>query len=159
MTHLPVPHKSAAVRPSAAGLFGDFDRLFDELWRGFGGPLSRGATSSALAPRMDYSVTDDAIRLRAEMPGLEEKDIEVSLEGGVLTIKGERSEERKEEDEEKGYHHLETFRGSFRRALRLPAGVDEDAVTASYKSGILSVTLPKLAEATPDVRSIPVTVS
>jgi HSP20 family protein len=89
-THVLVPRRSARLaRPLGAGLFGDFDRLFDEFWGSPGSAVSRAATPAALAPRMDYSETDDAIRLRAEMPGLDEKDIDVSLEEGVLTIKGD----------------------------------------------------------------------
>ena len=75
------------ARPFGAGLFTDFDRYFDEFWRGIGSPASREAKPGALAPRMDYSVTDDEIRIRTEMPGLEEKEIDLSLEEGVLTIK------------------------------------------------------------------------
>jgi HSP20 family molecular chaperone IbpA len=102
-THVLVPRRSARLaRPLGAGLFGDFDRLFDEFWGSPGSAVSRAVTPAALAPRMDYSETDDAIRLRAEMPGLDEKDIDVSLEEGVLTIKGEHAEERDEKDEEKG---------------------------------------------------------
>lgn len=159
MRHLLVPRRSAAVARPVPGLFGDFDRFFDEFLSGFGSPLSREATPGALAPRMDYSVSDDEIRIRAEMPGLEEKDIDVSLEEGVLTIKGEHTEESEEQDEEKGYHHVETFRGSFFRAIRLPDEVKEDAISATYKNGILSLTLPKLPEAKPEVRSIPVSTS
>lgn len=158
MRHLLVPRSTAALaRPFAgfAGL-GDFDRLFDDFWSGF---PARNAAPAAVAPRMDYSVTDDEIRIRAEMPGLEEKDIDVSLEEGVLTIKGSHEEEKDESDEEKGVHHVETYRGSFFRAVRLPAEVDEEKIAASYKNGILSVTLPKLPEAKPEVRTIPVTTS
>ena len=156
-TQIFVPRPNAMARPFAANPFGDFDRLFDQFWRGFGAPVLRSATPDAHAPRMDYSIDDDEIRIRAEMPGLDEKQIEVSLEEGVLTIKGGHTGESEEKDEEKGYHHVETFRGSYRRAIRLPAEVDEDAVKADYKGGILTVTLPKLPEAKPELRTIPVT--
>jgi HSP20 family protein len=142
-----------------AGLFGEFDRFFDEFLRGFGSPVSRVVAPNAVAPRMDYSETDEEITLRAEMPGLEENDIDVSLENGVLTIRGERSEEREEKDDEKGFHHVETYRGSFHRALTLPAEVQQDEVSATYKNGILTVTLPKVPAEEPEVRSIPVTSS
>jgi len=153
MTHVLVPRiKTRAVRPARS----DFDRVFDDLWRGFGGAASPVATVATLAPRMDYRETETEIRVAAELPGLEEKDIQVSLEEGVLTIKGERAEETKGEDEE-GFSHVESFRGSFHRALRLNAEVDEDAVKASYKNGVLTVTLPKVPEVKPEVRTIPVT--
>jgi HSP20 family protein len=136
-------------------LFSDFDRFFDEFWHGTGA-AARRAIPGALAPRMDYSVTDDEIRIRAEMPGLDEKDIEVSLEEGVLSIKGCRAEES-EEKNEKGVQHVETWRGSFYRAVQLPAELDEDAIVATYKNGILSIRLPRHPEAKPEVRTIPVT--
>lgn len=150
-THVLVPRRGALARPA----FGDFDRLFDEFWRGFGTPLVRGGATSPAVPRMDVTETDEAFELRAEMPGLEEKDIEVSIEGGVLTVKGTRSEESDEESG--GVRHVETYRGSFHRAVKLPADVDENAVSAGYKNGILTVKLPKTPEARPEVRTIPVT--
>ncbi len=159
MRHVLVPRRSVALARPLPDLFGDFDRFFDEFWRGSGRAASREASPGALAPRMDYRVTDDEIRIRAEMPGLEEKEIDVSLEEGVLTIKGVRASESEEKDDEKGVRHVETYRGSFYRSVRLSAEVDEDAIVATYKNGILSVTLPKLPEAKPEVRSIPVTTS
>jgi HSP20 family protein len=159
MRHVIVPRRSVAIARPLPNLFGDFDRFFDEFWRGSGPTPSRESTPGALAPRMDYSVTDDEIRIRAEMPGLEEKEIDVSLEEGVLTIKGVRASESEEKDDEKGVRHVETYRGSFYRSVRLPAEVDEDAIVATYKNGILSVTLPKVPEAKPEVRSIPVMTS
>jgi HSP20 family protein len=112
---------------------------------------------------MDVSETEEAFRIDAELPGLEEKDIEVSVEDGVLAIKGERAEEKEEKDgkdgkdEEKGWHRRETFRGKFHRAVRLPDNVDSDAVTASYRAGVLSLTLPKVPETKPEVKTIPIT--
>jgi len=149
-THVLVPRRSALSRP----VFGDFDRLFDEFWRGFGVPLAREARPASVAPRMDVRETDEAYELLAEMPGLEEKDIEVSIEEGVLTLRGTRSEESEEENG--GVRHVETYRGSFHRALKLPAGVDEDGVTAGYKNGVLTVKLPKLPEAKAKARQIPI---
>lgn len=144
-----------APRAESWGL-GDFDRVFNDLWRGLGDGAAPVATPATLAPRMDYHETDTELRVAAELPGLDEKDITVSLEEGVLTIKGERAEETKEENDE-GFSHVETFRGSFHRALRLNAEVDEDGVTAAYKNGVLTVTLPKVPEAEPEIRTIPVT--
>jgi HSP20 family protein len=149
-THVVVPRRSALSRP----VFGDFDRLFDEFWRGFGVPLTRESAPAFAAPRMDVCESDEAYELHAEMPGLEEKDIEVSIEDGVLTLRGTRSEESEEENE--GVRHVETYRGSFHRALKLPAGVDEDAITAGYKNGILTVKLPKLPETRPEARQVPI---
>ena len=152
-THVVVPRRSALARP----FFGDFDRLFDEFWRGFGVPVARDETPAFLAPRMDVHETDAAYELHVEMPGLEEKDIEVSIEDGVLTLEGTRASESDEETD--GVRHVETWRGSFHRAVKLPAAVDEDAISAGYKNGILTVKLPKLPEAKPEARQVPVSTS
>lgn len=145
--------RSALGRP----VFGDFDRLFDEFWRGFGAPLARAAAPVFATPRMDVRETDEAYEFQVEMPGLEEKDIEVSIEEGVLTLSGKRAEEKDEESE--GVRHVETYRGSFHRAVKLPAGIDENAVTAGYKNGILTVKVPKVPEAKTEARQIPISTS
>ena len=131
---------------------GDFDRLFDQFWQGRGRPAAR-----AFTPRVDVEENDAEYRLAAELPGLEEKDIEVLVEDGVLTLKGERQDAREEQDGEKGYRRLETFRGAFHRAFRLGDQVDADGIRAVYRNGILELTLPKVPEAKPEVRNIPVT--
>ena len=141
----------------AVDLASDFDRVFDQLWSGFG--LQAAETPRAFAPRTDVSETETEYRIEAELPGLEEKDIAVTLENGVLTLAGERKDERESEDEKRGIRHRESFRGSYRRAFSLPENVDEKGVAASYKNGVLSLTLPKLPQAKPEVRTIPVQTS
>ena len=153
-THVLVPRRSALSRPVFGG---DFDRLFDEFWRGFGVPKARGGAPAFATPRMDVHETDQAYELRFEMPGLEEKDIEVSIEEGVLTLKGTRAEETEQEND--GVRHVESYRGSFHRSVKLPASIDEDAVSAGYKNGVLSVKLPKVPEVKPEARQIPISSS
>jgi HSP20 family protein len=97
-------------------------------------------------PKIDVSETKEAVVVKAEIPGVEQKDIALSLQEGVLTIKGEKEEEKEEND--KRYHRVERSYGAFARALRLPAAVDASKVTATFKDGVLTVTLPKTAEAT-----------
>lgn len=159
MTHVFVPRKRAAIarRARPLGLFHEFDRIFDTVWGGFRLPASGVCAPNAVAPRMDFSETEGEIRIAAELPGLDEKDIEITLDDGVLTIQGERREDREENDAEKACQRLETFRGRFYRAIRLAAEVDEEAVKAVYRAGVLTVTLPKRASAEPSVRSIPIT--
>ena len=147
-THLLVPRRSAG--PLASFGWSDFDRVFDQLWKG------AGPAPAAYSPRIDFSETDTEMRVAAELPGIEEKDIQVSLEEGVLTIRAERNVETKDEAA-KERRHVETFHGKYERSLRLPAEVDADAVKAVYRNGILTVTLPKPPEAQPQVRVIPVT--
>jgi HSP20 family protein len=159
MTHVFVPCKNTAIarRARPLGLYHELDRIFDALWGGFSFPASGVRAPNAVTPRVDFSETDEEIRIAAELPGLDEKDIEIALDEGVLTIQGERKAESDEEDAEKGYKRLETYRGRFHRAIRLAAEVDEEAVKAVYKAGVLTVTLPKRAPAEPTVRSIPIT--
>ena len=156
MAHL-IPRRPRRSAVPAVREVRGFDDLVDELWRGFGlAPVRleedfpRGFT-----PRMDVKEEEEAIVVSVELPGLEEKDFDVSLEKDVLTIKGEKRTEHKEE--RKGFRHLETATGSFERRLRLPCEVDPDRVTASYKNGIVSVVLPKPPEAMQKTRTIPVT--
>jgi HSP20 family protein len=148
LTHLLVPRRNA--NSLAALGWSDFDRVFDQLWNGG----TAGRENRAYAPRIDFTETETELRFAAELPGFEEKDLKVSLEDGVLTIEGERNAEVKNEDA-KEVRHFETFHGTYRRALRLPSEVDADAVTATYRNGVLTVTLPKAPAA--KVRSIPVT--
>lgn len=149
MTNL-IPLWSLAPVCGRSGL----DRLIDDLWSGVGPPRVRAARIAEFVPRMDVEESADAIRVTAELPGLEQKDFEVSLEGDVLVIKGERRDEPK--DEGKSFHHLERRSGSFRRALRLPFEPAAETLSASYKSGVLTIEVPKPEEQS-RVRTIPVT--
>ena len=147
-THLLVPRRAGSL---ASFGWSDFDRVFDQLWSG----ASRAARAPApYAPRIDFSETETELRVAAELPGIEEKDIQVSLEDGVLTIRAERNAETKDESTNER-RHVETFHGKYERSLRLPAEVDADAVKAAYRNGILTVTLPKTPQRQP--RLIPVT--
>jgi HSP20 family protein len=110
--------------------FGDWDWDLSEL-RAVG-PWS---------PSLDFSETPDAFVLKAELPGLEPGDIGVALEGQALTIKGEKKHEKEEKNTQ--HYRLERSYGAFARTLRLPAPVDGSKVTATFKNGLLTVTLPK----------------
>ena len=151
-TQLLIPRRSAGSLASLG--WSEFDRVFDQLRNGVGLAARNGARAAAYAPRIDFTETDTEMRVAAELPGLEEKDIQVSLEDGVLTIRGERMAESKNEDA-KEVRHVETFHGSYERSLRLPSEVDPDGVKAVYRNGILTVTLPKIPQ--PQPRAIPVT--
>ena len=137
--------------PDIAG--GGFDRLFDELWGSL--QASRARRAHGFAPRVDIDETAEEIRLSVELPGLRDGDFEVLLDADVLTIKGERKDEREEKSE--GYQRVETQRGSFQRSFRLPFEADPEAVKAGYRNGILEVTVAKPAAEQPKSRTIPVT--
>lgn len=97
------------------------------------------------APAVDMVDRKDEVVLRADLPGLEQKDIEVTLDAGVLTIRGERKEEREAKEED--YYCCERWAGAFSRSLEVPPGVDVDKIMATFKNGILEVHIPKTKEA------------
>jgi HSP20 family protein len=126
--------------------------LRDELERLFESPLEHFARSSQLlnggwGPALDVYEDKDNLTVKAEVPGMKREEIEVSLHDGALTISGERKSEKKQEDAE--VYRSERFIGRFQRTVTLPSPVASDKVKASYKDGILTVTLPKTEEAKP----------
>jgi HSP20 family protein len=132
----------------------DIDRMFDSFWRG--GPLGNWSGDGIVAfPEIDVKETDKEIRVSAELPGLDEKDIHVSVSDGVLSIEGEKHEEH-EQDEGDFYHRSERRYGAFRRVIPLPAEVNAEGAAAKFKKGVLKITLPKDVNATPRRRRIEV---
>jgi HSP20 family protein len=128
-------------------------RLFEEFFNEF--PFSSTPeTRESWVPSVDILEKDGNLILRAELPGLTEKQIELKLEGNTLTLKGERKMEN--EDKKSNYHRVESYYGSFTRSFRLPDTVDYDKINAEYKNGVLTVTLPQKPEVKP--REIPVSV-
>src|SRR5215510_16258064 len=124
------------------GLKQEMDRVFDRFFE------SRWEDMPALGdwvPKVDVSETKDAVVVKAEIPGMEAKDVQASLQENVLTITGEKRHEQEEKDER--FHRVERSYGSFTRSMQLPAGVDAGKVNASFKNGVLTVTLPKTAAA------------
>jgi HSP20 family protein len=131
----------------------DFDRMVDDMFRGARWPGGLpGAPAPGVDLRLDVSETDNEIKVRAELPGVEEKDVEVMLADDVLTIKGEKRVEDERKDE--NHHVVERSYGSFARSLRLPAGIDPGQVKAAFDKGVLLVTLPKPVEAQQRARKI-----
>lgn len=122
----------------------EMNRMFNEFYSGFDispmrlmeEPLSR------FTPSIDVKENSKEIKVTAELPGIDEKDISVSLEDNFLVLSGERKEEKKEEGEE--YYHREMSYGSFRRAIPLDSKIDAEKVEAEFKNGVLNVSLPKL---------------
>lgn len=139
------PEKASEEHPIQS-LQREVDRLFEGFFRGGLAPFAdfpRG--NGALVPRVDVSESDTGIQVSAELPGVDEKDLEVTLSDGVLTIKGEKKEEKEEKG--KRYHRVERSYGSFRRSLALPPEVDEGKVSANFVKGVLTVDIPKKATA------------
>ena len=128
----------------------EINRMFEDFGRG---TLMRH-TNGDTVPRLDVAETDTAIEVTAELPGLDEKDVEVVLHDDLLTIKGEKKSER--EEKKKDYHLVERSFGSFARSIRLPFDAGADAVKANFAKGVLKVTINKPAEAKDRTVKIPV---
>jgi HSP20 family protein len=135
----------------------EIERMFDDLRRGFDLPVLGMAGEGMISPRIDITETDEAVVVTAELPGLEEKDIDVSLNDEVLVLKGEKKADR--EEKRQGYVYAERSFGSFERRIPITFGVLADKVEASFKNGVLTVTLPKNPEAVTHVRRIPINVA
>jgi len=131
----------------------DMDRLFEDFSRDFGwaAPTVAGGSS---APRIDVSETAGEIRIEAELPGVEEKDVEVVLSNGRLTIKGEKKQEK--EEKKKDYHLVERSYGAFARSISLPFEADPSQVKATFAEGVLNITVPKPAEVKAKEKKIPI---
>jgi HSP20 family protein len=118
-------------------------REMDRLWEDYFGSGRRGLQplQTEFAPAVDVKETAEAVVVKAEVPGMDAKDINISVTGDVLTIKGEKKSEREEKEE--NYHLVERSYGSFSRSMVLPAAVDLDKIEAKYDKGVLTVTCPK----------------
>ena len=143
----------------------EMDRLFDSFdsgfWRSpFGRsvfdvePFWRRESTWTAAPAVDVAESEKAYEITAELPGMDEKNIEVKLVNGNLTIKGEKQEEK--EEKKKDYYLSERRFGSFERSFGVPHSVDPSKIEASFKKGVLTVTLPKKAEAQTPAKKIEV---
>jgi HSP20 family protein len=127
---------------TGTGLKREMDRLFDRFLES---PWAEMPALGDWTPAIDVSEGKEAITVKAELPGVEPKEIAVSLEGDLLTIKGEKEHKTEEKDER--HHRVERSWGAFMRSVRLPAPVDSSKVTATFKDGVVTITLPKTASA------------
>jgi len=132
-------------KSAAPGTFGDLqrevDRVFENFWSGFGTPSLHAGSGTGMEVRVDTSEDDKAYHVTAELPGLSEKDVEVTFADNTLTLAGEKKAES--EVKEKDYHRRERTFGSFRRSFTLPAEVDAEKISASFKDGVMTIELPK----------------
>ena len=141
----------------------EMDRLFDRSGSGFGFPSLRRmfdiepawrSSFSISTPAIDMSEDEKAYKIAAELPGIDATDIDVSVTGDMLVLKGEKRQEKEEKD--KNYHFSERSYGSFQRAFELPESVDRNKVAADFSKGVLTITLPKTAEAQRPAKKIEV---
>jgi HSP20 family protein len=121
----------------------EMDRLFESFGRDLGWPGGDVRTTAA-APSIDVSETESELRIDADLPGVEEKDVDVMISDNVLTIKGEKKAEK--EEKKKDFHVVERSYGSFSRSLTLPFAADPSKAKATFKNGVLSISLPKPPE-------------
>jgi HSP20 family protein len=166
MAEVPVEVKKAAPAEASVpdvwrSFRGEMDRLFDR----FGFPSFRrmldmepgwrpASSFSFSAPAIDMSEDDKAYKISAELPGLDAKDVDLSISGGTLILKGEKRQEK--EEKEKNYYFSERAYGSFQRAFDLPASVDRDKIAADFSKGVLTITLPKTPDAQKQQKKIDV---
>lgn len=171
VTKLPVKQEKPSAASSVPQMWQPFeslrqeiDRLFDDFGQGFLRPFGRSLVPAAplfrreltlpTMPAVDVVESEKAYELSAELPGMDEKNIEVKVVNGNLTIKGEKQEEK--EEKKKDYYLHERNFGSFERSFGIPEGVDADKIEASFKKGVLTVTLPKKPEAQKPAKKIEV---
>lgn len=144
---LPAPMSSEAVSHPILSLHREMNRLFDDVFRGFDMPM-RGLARMA-GPDLDVEETDGGYRVTAELPGLSQDDVEITCKDGVLTLRGEKQGERRDRA------LSERWFGRFERRISLP-DVDESRAEATMRDGLLTIVLPRTAEARADVRRIPI---
>ena len=128
----------------------EMERLFDSFGRDYRWPAPMG--HGAMAPSIDVSETDNELKVEAELPGVDEKDVEVTISENLLTIKGEKKAEK--EEKKKDFHLVERSYGAFARSVNLPFAADPGKSKASFKNGVLTVTLPKPPEAKTKAKKI-----
>jgi len=154
---VPSEKKSVPVRREEYNPFSllrqEMNKLFDNFFRGFEiEPFTGGF--GAFSPSVDVKESDKEIKISAELPGMDDKDIDVSLTKDSLTIRGEKKQEK--EDKGKDYYRMERSYGSFTRTIPLPAEADTEKVKAEFRKGVLTVTLPKTPQAIKETKKIPV---
>lgn len=150
-----VPAGQESVPPFSA-LQQEMNRIFDDFFQGTNlSPFpAAGGPAGAFHPSMDVKEGEKEIVIYAELPGMDEKDVELLLEESSLVLKGEKKFEK--EDKGEGYHTIERSYGSFHRVISLPREIDLNKAQARFKNGVLTVTLPKLEQAKEKGKKIPI---
>ena len=146
-TQVPVKQGALAAMRPAFSAFGSLQREIDRLFEDFSPSLSFGRGLADIKARMDLAETKDGLELTVELPGLEEKDVEVQISDGVLTVSGEKTFESERKD--KTYRFVERGYGSFSRSVELPPGVKAEDIKASMNKGVLKVSIPTPAKPEP----------
>ena len=154
---IPFGKKKIEVRREEENPFAMMQREMNRVFDSFNRTWGLGAYpdfTGAFMPRLDVTEDAKAFTVTAELPGMNEKEIDLSISGDTLTIRGEKKDEK--EDKNKNYYYSERSYGSFMRSVPLPRQVATDQVSASFKKGVLTITLPKTAAALESTRKIDV---
>ncbi|MFA5072576.1 MAG: Hsp20/alpha crystallin family protein [Nitrospirota bacterium] len=154
---IPFRKKNPASSQAEENPFSQLQREMNRMFDSFAHTMSMSAApefSGSFMPRVDVSENDKAILITAELPGMSEKDIDISISEDVLVIRGEKKEDK--EEKSKNYYYSERSFGSFNRSIPLPREINADKISADFKKGILTVTLPKSAKTMADVKKIPI---
>jgi HSP20 family protein len=146
-TQVPVKQDSAAPSRPSFNIFGSLQREIDRLFEDFTPSFAVGRGLVDVKARMDLAETKEGLELTVELPGLEEKDVEVAVSDGLLTVSGEKKFESEKKD--KNYQFVERSYGSFARSIELPAGVTADQIKATMSKGVLKVVIPTPAKPEP----------
>ena len=136
-------HAVPTFTPDLFGLQNEINRMFDGFFHG--DREETDVLGSTWKPAVDIVENDDEYIAQVELPGVNKDDVKITMENNILTLRGEKSQEKKEKSA--NYHRVERFYGSFRRSFELPGGVKNDKIDAEYKDGILTIRMPKEEEA------------
>ncbi|WP_161791816.1 Hsp20/alpha crystallin family protein [Candidatus Jidaibacter acanthamoebae] len=147
--------------PSFSKLYSDMERMMNDMFNDylptFPRERGKGADIDFLTPKINISETENEYKISAEIPGVEEKDIDLSINKGMLLIKAEKKEEKEEKEEkDEQYHRYERYYGTFQRTISLPEDIDENSIKAKFKGGVLNITIKKNKEAQPATKKIEV---
>jgi HSP20 family protein len=162
--HFPVQRQNMPAHQDhpVAQLHNDIDRLFESAFRGFafpafgpGGDFFSRMQADWLKPTLDLAATEKDYTISVELPGVEASDVKLELVDDTLKVSGEKRQEK--EEKEKNFYRMERSYGSFQRVLSLPADADQENIKASFKNGIMTVTVPRKASKESDVKRIEVT--
>lgn len=132
------------------------NRAFEDVFKDFGAMTDMWGRNGVATLKIDVKETDKGLEVSTELPGVDEKDIELEVDDDVLTIKAEKKLEKEEKDEKAGYHLMERSYGAFARSVRLPYAVKAESVTADFSKGVLKVTCPKPMETVAASKKIPI---
>ncbi len=137
----------------------EIDRIFDNMFRTFAGwpfggepVMGQAAVAGILKPTVDIAASDREYTISVEVPGVDEKDIQLELAGNTLTIRGEKKKEHEEKN--KNFYRMERAYGAFQRVLSLPEDADQDSIEASFKKGVLTITIPRKAQPQAETKKI-----